>query len=232
MPNPMSTPAAFRVAAAGTLVALAGCNGINIQPDTTLPKALVVPIPAKVGLLIGSELSNYKHEETRAATNWKIDLGAGDVHLFRDVMKASFTDVTEFKDRDSAVAAPGLQALFDPRIEQYSFATANDTAGGYWAVTIRYRINVLAPGGEEADSLTLTGYGSTLPERGAAKSLQRATIHAMRDAAAKFLVQFPRQKIAARLREGRPLEGAPAGPVVVDDIETVPIEEPPLALAR
>jgi hypothetical protein len=216
----------------GLAFAVAGCNGVNIQPDTALPKALIVPIPAKVGLVIAPELSNYRHDETRAATEWTVALGAGEARLFRDVMKASFTDVSEFTARDAAMVAPGLLAIFDPRIEQYSFATANDTAGGYWAVTIRYRINVLAPGGEEADSLTLTGYGSTLPDGGAAESLRRATVAAMRDAAAKFLVQFPRQQVAALLRAGRPLTAGAAGPAVVDEIETVPIEEPPLALAR
>jgi hypothetical protein len=229
---PMTKRLLLRSTLCGLALAVAGCNGVNIQPDTTLPKALIVPIPAKVGLVIAPELSNYRHDETRAATDWSVDLGAGEVRLFREVMKASFTDVTEFTARDAAVATPDLLAIFDPRIEQYSFATANDTAGGYWAVTIRYRINVLSPGGEEADSLTLTGYGSTLPEGGSAKSLQRATIAAMRDAAAKFLVQFPRQQVAASLRAGRPLAAGAGAAVVVDEIETVPIEEPPLALAR
>ena len=52
--------------------------------------------------------------------------------------------------------------MFAPHIEQYSFATARETSGAYWAVTIRYRIGVLSPQGEPVDTLTLTGYGSAM----------------------------------------------------------------------
>ena len=68
----------------------------------------------------------------------------------------------EFNDLASARAATGLKALFEPRIEQYSFATARETGGRYYAVTVRYRINLYTPQGELTDSYTLTGYGNAL----------------------------------------------------------------------
>ena len=51
-------------------------------------------------------------------------------------------------------------AIFEPRIEQFSFASAKETGGVYCAVTIRYQILIYAPNGELIDTLTLTGYGS------------------------------------------------------------------------
>jgi hypothetical protein len=45
----------------------------------------------------------------------------------------------------------------------------------------------------------------------------------MRDAAAKILVQMPRQPVAAKLAAGETLR-AGEGVTVVDPIETVPIE--------
>jgi hypothetical protein len=55
---------------------------------------------------------------------------------------------------------------------------------------------------------------------------------AMRDAAAKFLVQFPEQKIARKLRSGEPLieektETQVAQAAAEVKIEAVPIVDPP-----
>ena len=136
---------------------------------------------------------------------------------------ASFSTVEVFRNFDEARAATGLQGVFSPRIEQYSFATARETGGTYWAVTIRYRIGVFTPQGEPADSLTLTGYGSAGDAGRAAPSLVNATRAAMRDAAAKLLVQMPRQPVAQKLVAGEILR-AGESTVMVDPIETVPIE--------
>jgi hypothetical protein len=203
---------------------LAGCAAVQVRPDSPLPRALMQPMPAHVGLVLDSELRGYLHEETRSGDDWKVELGAGHVRLLQAMFTASIGDVQTFTSLDEAKAATGLQVLFQPAIEQYSFATARETTGGYWAVTIRYRIGVLAPQGQPVDVLTLTGYGSSLGGGGSAKSLARATQVAMRDAAAKFLVQLPRQPLAARLREGQIVQADEASAPVADPIEAVPIE--------
>ena len=102
---------------------------------------------------------------------------------------------------------PPYKAIIEPRIEQYSFITPRDTGAKYFAVTIRYRINVYAPSGELADSLTFTGYGSDASGSGMTSTgpMVLATKAAMRDAAAKFLVQFPEQDVAKKLLAGAPL---------------------------
>ena len=210
------------------LMILAGCGPISIRPEQALPKALLTPMASQTGVVMTGELRNYRHEETRSGTDWKIDLGPGHVKLVEQMFAASFKSARIFKSLDDARADNDLNVLFLPRIEQYSFATARDTTGGYYAVTIRYRIDVYTPAGEEADSLTLTGYGSSLDKGGAGKSLERATVAAMRDAAAKFLVQLPRQPRIAALRNGEPLTpGLPA--IEVDEIDTVPIEDSTVA---
>src|SRR5512139_335312 len=205
------------------LLPLAACGGVQVVPEGRLPKALVQPISAHVGLVLDEELRHFKHEETRSSADWSVDLGPGHEQLLRAVFGASFSDLQVFRSFDEARAASGLQGLFAPHIEQYSFATARETGGTYWAVTIRYRIGVFTPQGEPADSLTLTGYGSAGDTGRAAPSLVNATRAAMRDAAAKLLVQMPRQPVAERLIAGETLRAGEAG-AAVDPIETVPIE--------
>jgi hypothetical protein len=119
-----------------------------------------------------------------------------------------------------------LQVIFRPQIEQYSFATAMETSG-YWAVTLRYRISVLSPSGEPIDTLTLTGYGSAYGERSKERSLTAATHAAMRDAAAKFLVQMPRMAMANKLKAGETLRAEDGAVAAADVVEAVPIEPAP-----
>jgi hypothetical protein len=222
----------LKLLAVAATATLAACGGVQITPVTTLPKALVVPIPAKVGLVLAGDMREFAHKETRAGVGWNVTLGPGHSKLARELMQAAFRDVSVFDDLPTAVAASGLSAIFEPRIEQYSFATARDTGGNYFAVTIRYRINVLAPNGENVDSLTLTGYGNSLAAGlGGSTPLDLASQSAMRDAAAKFLVQFPGQATAKQLAKGEALVAAPksAGPAAAPEvIEAVPIKEEPL----
>lgn len=208
--------------------ALAGCGAVKVAPEAKLPKALIQPMAARVGLILDEELRHYRHEESRASSDWDVDLGTGHERMLQSVFATSFKDVAVFRNRDEARAAGSLQGLFEPRIEQYSFATARETGGIYWAVTIRYRIAVFTPEGEPADSLSLTGYGSAAGEGRSAPSLVAATQAAMRDAAAKLLVQLPRQPVAVKLVAGESLRAGETS-VVADAIETVPIEPAPPA---
>jgi hypothetical protein len=208
---------------------LAGCGGVQIKPEPTLPKALLSPMKTRVGLVISAEMRNLSHKETRWGVGWDVSLGEGHVRLARDLFNAEFEQVEEFSDLESARKAPGLKAIFEPRIEQYSFATARETGGRHYAVTIRYRINLYSPEGALADTYTLTGYGSALA-KGMSSSgpLERASRAAMRDAAAKFLVQFPEQTAGKQLAKNEAVvveQAAADGGGGVDVIEAVPITE-------
>jgi hypothetical protein len=205
---------------------LGACGGIQVQPTPELPRPLVRPIEARVGLLLDEQLRDYTHEETRGGAHWEIKLGPGHDEMFRDILQASFGSLEVFQDAPAARGASGLQAVFRPQIEQFSFATEDETGGEYWAATIRYRIIILGQDGTAIDALTMTGYGSARGGR-AGNALTRATRAAMRDASAKFLVQLPRQPLAQKLIAGRALSAADVQAVQVDIVETVPIEAEP-----
>ena len=206
---------------------LSACGGVAIKPDPALPQPLLQPLPASVGLVLPNELRNYLHKETRWGVEWRITLGPGHVRLLRDVFRDSFQHVEEFPDLTAARAASGLKAVFEPFIDQYSFVTDRDTGGRYYAVTIRYRINLYTPQGEKFDAFTLTGYGSALAKGiSTGGPLERATLAARRDAAAKFVVQFPQQPPGQQLSHDEPLS-VQSGSATADNlqIEAVPIEE-------
>lgn len=208
-------------------VALVACGGVEIKPSAPLPKPIMQAMPAHVGIVIPGDMREFTHNETRWGVDWTVALGEGHKNLMLQVLKETFAEVREFRDIDEAKAAPGLKAIFEPRIENYSFVTARETGGRYYAVTIRYRIELYSPAGEKVDSLTLTGYGNALAKGiSSGKPLEQASRSAMRDAAAKFLVQFPDQSTGVRLAKNEALEVElrTAGADIAG-IEAVPIEE-------
>ena len=214
--------------ASTALGCLAACGGVTIRPEPKLPPPLLQPLQADVGLIIPPEQRKYTHKETRWDVDWEIILGAGHQKIMEAVFKDEFAHVEEFKDLDAARAASGLKALFEPRIDQYSFVTSRETGGRYYAVTIRYRINLYTPRGDKVDSLTLTGYGNALASGLKSETpLLRATVAAMRDAAAKFLVQFPDQAAGQRLAKNEAIE-LEAAVIENDNVEigVVPIDDP------
>jgi hypothetical protein len=208
---------------------LAACSDVSIKPEAHLPKPLITPMPAAVGLIIPVETRKYLDQETRFGIDWKVDLGPGEVKLMRDTFTDLFQHVAEFKDLESAKAAKDLQALFETRVDQYSFVTSRETGGRYFAVTIKYRINLYTPQGGKVDSYTLTGYGNSLAMgMSGGKPLTQATVAAMRDAAAKFLVQFPDQPPAQQLARNEAVAAdKPTASAEAALIEAVPIDEVP-----
>jgi hypothetical protein len=219
---------------------LAGCAAVSVRPEGELPKPLVVATPAKVAVVVTPEAANYTHKESRASVDYEAQLGPAHRQLIEEVFRAEFREAKFFESLDAARQEPGLHAIFEPRIEQFSFANAKETGGVYCAVTIRYQIHIYAPDGQQVDTLTLTGYGSgPAPKIGnGEEELAIAAYAAMRDAAAKFLVQFPTLDVAKPLLASQPLapraapaagssEAVAAG-ASTSVIEMVPINDPPV----
>jgi len=221
---------------------LAGCAKVAVRPEGDLPKALVVATPAKVGVVVTPETANYVHKESRGSVDYEAQLGASHKHIVEEIFRAEFADVKMFDSVDAARREPGLLAIFEPRIEQFSFASAKETGGVYCAVTIRYQIVIYSPAGEVVDTLSLTGYGSgPAPKIGNGEDeLGIASYAAMRDAAAKFLTQFPTLDVAkplltsqALVPKAAPLPGSAEALAATEvvEIETVPINDPPVVAA-
>ena len=132
---------------AALCLVLGGCAKVALRPYSELPKPLVVPAPAKVAVVVTPETANYTHKESRASVDYEAQLGQSHKELVEQIFKAEFADARMFDSIDAARLEPGLLAIFEPRIEQFSFASARETGGTYCAVTIRYNIVVYAPDG-------------------------------------------------------------------------------------
>ena len=178
------------------LVTLAGCGPIRLVANTNIPTPLVVKMPIAVALFIPKEFSTYVHNEERWSTDWHVDLGKAQSDGITRLMSALFERVVQVESVSAGQthADSGVRAILEPSIEEFAFVTPRDAGSPFFAVSIKYRVNIYLPDGKLADSWGFTGYG-TAPAEGlsSAPPLQTATALAMRDAGAKLAVEFREQ---------------------------------------
>ncbi len=197
------------------LVALAGCGPIRLVANTNIPTPLVVKLPIAVGLFIPNEFSTYVHNEERWSTDWHVELGKAQSEGITRLMNAMFERVipVDSVSAGQAHAASGVRAILEPSVEEFAFVTPRDAGSPFFAVSIKYRVNIYLPNGKLADSWGFTGYG-TAPAQGlsSAPPLQAATALAMRDAGAKLAVEFREQAtVRGLLPEGATADTLKAG---------------------
>jgi hypothetical protein len=199
------------------LVTLAGCGPIRLVANTNIPTPLVVKMPIAVALFIPKEFSTYVHNEERWSTDWHVELGKAQSDGIMRLMSALFERVVQVESVSAGQthADSGVRAILEPSIEEFAFVTPRDAGSPFFAVSIKYRVNIYLPDGKLADSWGFTGYG-TAPAEGlsSAPPLQTATALAMRDAGAKLAVEFREQATVRGL--------LPEGPTADTLVKPVP----------
>ena len=227
----------FGWAAAGAVAALTmlgGCGPVRLVASTNIPPPLVVKIPIGIALFVPTEFSTYVHKEERWSTKWHVELGKAQTDGITRLLSAMFERVVPVDSVNSGTQVPGgVAAILEPSVEEYAFVTPRDAGSPFYAVSIKYRVNVYLPDGKLADSWGFTGYG-TSPAQGLSSQapLSAATALAMRDAGAKLAVEFREQAVMRGLlpesaSADTPPATTPAAPGTAPAVSTTPVSEPP-----
>lgn len=215
---------AVALAGVASVVLLAGCGPIRLVATTNIPTPLVVKIPIGVALFIPKDFAQYAHEEERWSTDWHVDLGKAQTEGITRLMGAMFERVV-MVDSINAGAQLGsdIRAILEPSIEEYAFVTPRDAGSPFFAVSIKYRVNVYLPDGKLAESWGFTGYG-TSPAQGLSSTtpLAAATALAMRDAGAKLAVEFREQAIVRGLLPESESADTPPRPAAETPVPAAP----------
>jgi hypothetical protein len=184
----------------------AGCAS-NVAVETpTIPVPNVEKLPMDVAIRIPAEFEHFVHEEkVLGRETWTIDLGSANASFFKQLFGFMFENVIVLGPDDNALDYT-FDALVEPKIEGFEFSVPNQTKTDAFAVWIRYRLQVFDSVGNSASTWTVSAYGKSQKEGlGGSKSLQRAAVLAMRDAAALILLQMDKATKIGGLADG-PLE--------------------------
>jgi len=187
------------------LVALlaAGCAS-NVTIETpSIPEPHIVKLPMDVAVRIPAEFHNFVHEENvLGRETWTIDLGSTNAAFFTQLFGYMFDNVIVLGPDDNALDYT-FDALVEPTIEGFEFSVPNQSKTDAFAVWIRYRMQIFDSLGNNASTWTVSAYGKSQKEgMGGSKSLQRAAVLAMRDAAALILLQMDKSTKIGELADG------------------------------
>ena len=187
---------------------LGGCTTTAVTVEATFPERPVVEqLPLEVAVVYEDAFQRYTLSESIPQRgNWEIDLGAAQVALFRAMLPALFSAVTE---RESLAPEPedsAAELLLRPQLQDMQFSIPYQTRSNFFEVWLKYEIELYERDGETLVArYPLTGYGRTRDGflDSAQVAIEQAAITALRDAGAFFTIEFPRNQdalAAARVR--------------------------------
>lgn len=177
----------------------------NVTVEGSSPAPLIEALPLSIAVYYSPAFRDASHrvERVRERT-WIVDYGGANVRLFDDVLFNLFERVTHIERMpENGSALPGIDAILEPRIEEYAVLTPGDSGQNYYAASVKYQFLLFAPDGRFIASWPLNAYGKS-PRRmfREKQSLRRAGMLAIRDAAAALALEFDdQQQVRAWLDE-------------------------------
>jgi len=191
-----------------------GCGPVKLAATSNIPTPLIVKIPVAVALYVPKDFSEYVHKEERWGTKWDVSLGKAQSEGLSRLLTAMFERVVVVDSVNAGAAlGPEIRAILEPSVEEYAFVTPRDAGSPFYAVSIKYRVNVYSPDGRLADSWGFTGYGTSQSEGiSSSTPMAAATALALRDAGAKLAVEFREQAIVRGLLPESAAQDNPAPP--------------------
>jgi hypothetical protein len=218
MTNSTSPPAAVRTPGASAQIAvrfapgamltllLGACSGSVVVPQA-FPPPLVERLPLHVAVHYSPALAQYQYkEEAYQERDWTVQLGPANVEMFDSVFGGLFAEMHHVAAIETAAQEmPNLDIIVAPVIDAFEFSLPSQSATDQYAVWIRYNLDVYGRDGQLLVRWPIAAYGqSGTGGMSDEASMERATVFAMRDAAATIAMTFAQQ---AKIREVLGTEG-------------------------
>ena len=185
-------------------IVLSGCGSAVTMEPPTIPEPLLEPMAVTVSVRFPENFRAFTHEEeTVGAEDWSIDLGRSNEALFTQLFGYLFEKVTVIGPEDDPYALD-IDAHIEPSMDAFEFSVPSQTKTDFFAVWIRYRIEVFDRAGERIADWPLAAYGKSRTDGlGGSAALERAAVLAMRDAAALMIDKLDRETGIGATRASR-----------------------------
>ncbi|MEX2131223.1 MAG: hypothetical protein WD772_07025 [Pseudohongiellaceae bacterium] len=174
-------------------VVLSACGVSSVTIQGTYPSPNVPKLPIKLAVLYDDALREFSYIEYSETGNEEFDIRSGDSHidLFNAILPSMFEQVLLVNSEAEALSA-GVDAVFQPAIEEYQLALPYKTKLDVYEVWIKYNMRLLTPEGDYIADWVVTSYGKTPQEtfRSNEDAINEATVIALRDLASSFTLSF------------------------------------------
>ncbi len=183
-------------ATAAVLSLTVGCSG-SVTVEETFPLPVVEPLPLRVALYYPPALTEFVYSEKISGDReWTVQLGTANARMFNAVFSGLFPVTQRVSGIDTAPQEmPGLDAVLVPAVDAFEFSSPSQSATDQYAVWIRYNLDVYDGEGQLVVRWPVSAYGqSGTSGLSGEESMERATVLALRDAAAAIAVGFANQR--------------------------------------
>jgi len=172
---------------------LTACGVNNVVIEGSFPTPNINKLPLNVAVLYGSALTEFAYIEYSETGSEEYNIASGQSHieLFSTVLPAMFDGVVVVESIAEAEAL-GVDAIFEPIIEEFQLALPTKTKLDVYEIWIKYNMRLMTADGDYIADWVLTSYGKTPSEslRSVEAAINAAAIVALRDLASSFSLSF------------------------------------------
>ena len=172
---------------------LTACGVNNVVIEGSFPTPNINKLPLNVAVLYGSALTEFAYIEYSETGSEEYNIASGQSHieLFSTVLPAMFDGVVVVESIAEAQAL-GVDAIFEPIIEEFQLALPTKTKLDVYEIWIKYNMRLMTADGDYIADWVLTSYGKTPSEslRSVEAAINAAAIVALRDLASSFSLSF------------------------------------------
>ncbi|MGB5408999.1 MAG: hypothetical protein WBN43_19725 [Thiogranum sp.] len=164
-----------------------------LHVDSAFPHPVVAGLPIGAGVYYDEPLRQYafKKEADANSLAWNIEIGAAHVRLFDQLFQPVFENLVHVDGLRSGSGKRPVSIVIKPSIDEYTLHTPGETATEFYTVEIHYNLAFYSPSGEFIQRWSYFGRGRSRSELFSAdESVQKATVAAMRDAAAWLIIEL------------------------------------------
>ncbi|TXS89301.1 hypothetical protein FV139_20315 [Parahaliea maris] len=177
---------------------LSACGPSEVAVQGQFPAPLMQKLPLSLGVWYDEGFRTHEffdEAKGRAESGWIVKTGDAQVQMWDTLLPGMFRELTHMKAKpEPGQMNQAVDAVLIPHVDELQYAIPTHTNVKVYEIWMRYRFELVSPGGKPLAEWTMTAYGKTptafLQSDEAAVNL--AAVVALRDAGANFATNFTR----------------------------------------
>lgn len=185
-------------AAAPLLLLLVSCGPAKVVVEGNFPAPLIEPLPLTLGVWYGDDFARHEffdEAKSRNESSWVVNTGEAQLQMWDSLLAGMFNKVVHLKTQPGpGQSNPQLAGVLIPHVEELQYTIPAQTSVKVYEIWLRYRFEMVTPGGDPIAEWTMTSYGKTPTAflQSDQEAVNLAAVMALRDAGANFAANFIR----------------------------------------
>lgn len=177
---------------------ITGCGPAKVVVEGEFPAPTMMKLPLTLGVWYDQDFVTHEFFEeakSRTESSWLVTTGQAQVEMWDTLLNGMFKRVVPLTAKPGpGQMNPSLDAVLIPEVAELQYAIPAHTNVKVYEIWIRYRFQLVTPGGDPIADWTMSAYGKTPTAflQSDQEAVNLAAVMALRDAGANFANNFNR----------------------------------------